>query len=290
MTATVPQIVTEPGVYDLTDEAYHADPVPGGSLSSTGARKLLPPNCPARFRWEQDHPTRYKKTFDLGHAAHRLVLGAGPDLVRIDAEEWRSNAVKEQVAAVRGAGGVPLKPSEYEQVHGMADAIRRHPVAAALFDPAHGQPEQSLFWVDDESGVWCRARLDWQPSPRNGRLIVPDLKTTVSADPDHIQKAVHGYSYHQQAAFYVDGVKALGLADDPAFVFVFVEKAPPYLITVVQLDPVAEQIGRERNRRAIDVFRRCTETGHWPGYTDDIALIGLPSYAVHRHENEEFPS
>lgn len=38
--------ITEPGVYDLPAEVYHADPVEGGSLSSTGARKLLPPSCP----------------------------------------------------------------------------------------------------------------------------------------------------------------------------------------------------------------------------------------------------
>jgi len=42
MTAAVGGIqVTAPGVYDIPAEAYHADPVPGGSLSASGARDLL---------------------------------------------------------------------------------------------------------------------------------------------------------------------------------------------------------------------------------------------------------
>jgi len=33
--------VTEPGVYDIPEDAYHRDPVKGGSLSYSGAKKLL---------------------------------------------------------------------------------------------------------------------------------------------------------------------------------------------------------------------------------------------------------
>jgi len=165
-----------PGVYDIPEADYHRDPVPGGSLSSSGARKLLPPSCPAIFRHEQLNPPPPKKVFDLGSAAHKLVLGSGPDLVRIDADEWRTNEVKEQVAKVRERGGIPLKPAEYQQVHDMAAALRRHPVAAALFDPAHGRPEQTLIWQDTDTGVSCRARLDWQPDPGPGRMILPDYK------------------------------------------------------------------------------------------------------------------
>lgn len=279
-------IVDQPGVYDLTDEAYHSDPVPGGSLSSTWARKLLPPSCPARFKWDLDHPTPHKKTFDIGHAAHKLVLGAGPELVCVDRPRWDTNEVKAEVAAIRAAGAVPLKADEYAQVHAMADAIRQHPLAAALFNPASGKPEQSLFWVDDESGVWRRCRLDWLPATRAGRMLVADYKSTTSAEPGHLRRTVGTYSYHCQAAWNLDGIVALGLAEEPAFVFVCQEKNPPYLVTVVQVDDVAEQIGRERNRRAIDKYRECQETGHWPGYSDDVELISLPAWAERQHDEE----
>src|SRR5574341_1844226 len=125
--------ITEPGVHQMSNEEYHSH---RDALSSSGARMLLPPSCPALFRHAQDTPQEPKKTFELGTAAHKLVLGEGPDLVRVDAEKWMTAAVKAEVAAIRDEGGIPLKPADYQQVHDMADALRRHPVAAALFDPA----------------------------------------------------------------------------------------------------------------------------------------------------------
>jgi hypothetical protein len=279
MTATLPAtVVTQPGVYDLTEDAYHSDPVPGGSLSSTGARKLLPPSCPALFKYEQDHPRPYKKTFDLGHAAHKEVLGVGPELVCVDRPRWDTKEVKAEIADIRARGGVPLKADEYAQVKEMAAAIRRHPIASALFNPAAGQPERSLFWVDDATGVWCRARLDWQPSARNGRLIVPDYKTCRSANPQHLQRTVYDYGYFIQAYWYLNGVEALDLADDAAFVFCAQEKEPPYLVTVFEVDLLSLELGRQRSQEARRVFAECTTSGVWPGYSADVELISLPPW------------
>jgi hypothetical protein len=288
MTATVaPVQITAPGVFDIPDAAYHADPVPGGSLSSSGARKLLPPSCPALFRYERDNPPAPRREFDFGHAAHKLVLGEGPELVVVDADDWRAKAAKEQRDAAHDDGLVPLLRHEHQQVVAMADALRRHPMAAALFLPGSGNPEQSLAWIDQPTGIWRRARLDWLPNTGTSRLIVPDYKTCKSAAPDHLQRDIHNYGYHQQAAWYLDGIHALGLADDAAFVFVCQEKTPPYLVTVAQPDSVALRIGRHLNRQAIDIYRDCVATGHWPSYSDDVALISLPGWVENRYSNEE---
>lgn len=282
--------VTEPGVFDIPVDAYHADPVPaqlGGSLSTSGAKLLLPPSCPARYRWATDHPEppAASRVFDVGTAAHRLVLGAGPDLVRIDADKWLSKAVKAEVAAVRAAGAVPLKPAEFEQVHAMAAALRRHPIAAALL--AAGIPEQSLFWVDPETGVWRRARIDWLPDATSRRrIVIPDYKSCESASPEELRRAIYNYGYHLQAAAYIDAAQAVGHAADAAFVLIAQEKTPPYLVTVVQPDPAAVDIGRDQNRRALELYAECTGTGRWPGYTDDVAEIALPGWVERRHFEE----
>lgn len=282
--AAGPDPITEPGIYEMTNEEYHSHRY---ALSSSGARKLLPPSCPAIFRYEQDHPQPPKKAFDIGNAAHKLVLGTGPDLVRIDAEEWRTNAIKAEVAAVRAEGGIPLKPSEWEQVHAMADALRAHPVASLLFDPERGTPEQSLFWRDDRTGVMRRARLDWLPNPRTGRLIIPDYKTCASANPEKLQRAVEDFGYHQQDDWYRSACRALGLADDAAaFVFVCQEKTAPYVITVIEMDATARRIGAARNRRALEIFAECTRTGYWPGYSDEISHLSLPPWAETRDSLE----
>lgn len=276
-----------PGVYDIPADVYHADPVPGGSLSSSGARKLLPPSCPARFKWERDNPPGPKKVFEIGTAAHKLVLGTGPDLVLVDKARWDDKETKAKVAEIREAGGVPLKRAEWDQVHAMADALRRHPWASQLLSPERGQAEQALIWQDRATGVWRRALLDHLPHPTSGRTVIADYKTTTSAHPDAARKTVFNYGYHCQAGWYLDGVEALGLAHDPAFVLVLQEKDPPYLVTVVQLDHDSIQLGRERNRRALDIYATCVETGHWPGYSDQIELISPPAWAF-TTDHEEY--
>ncbi|MCO6011462.1 PD-(D/E)XK nuclease-like domain-containing protein [Actinoallomurus purpureus] len=257
--------------------------MPGGSLSSSGARKLLPPYCPAIFRYERNHPPAPTKALDLGTAAHKLVLGAGPELVRIDADEWRTKKVKAKVAAVRARGAIPLKPAEYDQVHAMAKALREHPTASALFHPDSGLPEQSLFWQDGLTGIWRRARLDWLRNAGPGRYIVPDYKTCAAADLESLRRTLQSLGYHCQADWYLDGVRALGGPPDAEFVFVCQEKTPPFLVNVIEPDAMAMRIARDRNRQAIETYVECVATGHWPGYGQNVELVSLPRWVEHEY-------
>lgn len=271
---------TKPGVYDMPAEEYHANE----ALSSTGARRLMPPSCPALFRHEQLHGRPDSRAFDLGHAAHLMVLGSGPELVIVEAENYRTKAAQAARDAAHAEGKVPLLVAEHEQVQDMAAALRAHPVASRLFDPDRGRAEQSLFWRDAKSGVRCRARLDFLPHPTTGRMIVPDYKTTVSAEPNAIAKAVHKHGYHQQADWYTDGVYANDLAERVAFVFAFQEKTAPYLVTVVELGQDFLTWAAVLNDKARDIYRRCSEANYWPGYSDEVELVALPAYADHEYE------
>jgi len=285
MTATIEAPAFTAGVYDGMPEAtYHGDPVPGGSLSSTGARKLLPPSCPAKFRYEADNPPPPKDYLELGTAAHKLVLGVGAEIAEIKAPDWRTSRAKDERDAARAEGFLPLLTHEHEQVKAMAAALRKHPLASSLFDPERGKPEQSLFWHDETAGIWRRARLDWMPDlDARKRLVVGDYKTAVSADLDSIQKSIANYGYHQQGDWYLDGVRSL-LAPDPAFVFIFQEKTAPYLVTPVQLHPDALAAGRELNREAMALYRACSESGNWPGYSGGIETVTLPPWAFRKLE------
>lgn len=271
--------ISEPGVYpDITDIDYHADPVPGGSLSRSGARKLLPPSTPAQFKYELEHPPPSRKVFDEGKAAHRLVLGVGPELVKLPFDDLRSGAAKEFQKAATDRGAICLKEAPWQMVHDMADALREHPLAAALLNPDRGRPEQSLFWVDAPTGTTLRARLDWLPDPAaSGRLIVPDYKTATSADPHEFARKAPDYGYDMQDPWYIDGIRALGLAEDVVFVFIVQSKTPPYPVSVVQLHDDDRAIGRARNRTAIDTYTHCKKTGVWPGY-DDVTVVDLPAW------------
>jgi hypothetical protein len=272
--------ITEPGVYDLTDAEYHADPIAGGSLSSTGGRRLLAPSCPAKFRWLADHPEEYEPVLNLGSAAHKLVLGAGRDLVVIDADNYRTNAARDARADAHALGLIPLLSHEHDQVVAMADALRAHPIAGRLYTAGAGRPEQTLVWRDRRTGIWRRARVDWLPDDVSGaRMLLADYKTCASAEPDALEKAIHAHGYHMQGDWHLDGVYELGLARHAAFLLVCQEKTPPYVVTVMQLHPDTLLAGQVLNDHAIDVYRRCVATGRWPGYSDKVVIGRIPAWA-----------
>jgi hypothetical protein len=279
--------VLRPGIYaGLPDGVYHSDPVPGGSLSSSGARRLLPPSCPALFRYEQDNGRPSKQAFDMGHAAHQRVLGIGPEIVKVDAEDWRTKAAREARDEAYARNAVPLLAAQFDVLEEMAEAIAAHPIAKALFKPDQGVAEASMFWPDEQTGIIRRSRLDWLPTSTDRRLIIADYKTSKSADPEQFAKDAMNYGYHQQADWYRDGVIALGLSADPAFVFVVQEKTPPYLVSVIELDVIALRIGRLLNRRALTRYAECVRTGRWPGYVDDVELVSLPGWYENKWTEE----
>jgi len=279
--------VTAPGLYPEFDElAYHRDP----ALSASGAKRLLPPGCPALFKHDRDNGGRpNKREFDVGHAAHAAVLGVGLELVVVDADDWRTKAAKEQRDAAYAEGKCPVLAKEKAAVDAMAVEVRRHPIASKLLDPAHGRPEVSVFWHDDGRGIDRRARFDWLPDDDGSLVMVlPDYKTTASAEPRAFARSIFSFGYDIQAVFYMDAVKAAGLAGDVDFRFIAQETTAPYLITVHELDDNALMVGRKRVDEACAVFRECTATGVWPGYSDGIELVPPPGYLADEYLELEF--
>lgn len=260
------------------EEEYHRNP----ALSASGAKRLLAPSCPALFKHAQENGQEHRQAFDIGHAAHKAVLGVGADLEVIDAGDWKTKAARDARDAAYAAGKVPLLASEAEQVDAMAAAVLAHPQAAVLL--AEGKPEQSAFWTDWTTGVDRRARLDWLTVHDNGTATMVDLKTTASAEPGAFAKSVFAYGYDIQQQYYIDAVRSLGLADRVRFVFVAVEKAAPHLVGVYELDARAEAIGRQRVDEALAVYARCTESGVWPSYAEGVRLIGPPPWLARQYE------
>lgn len=283
--AKIPAVAVAPlptGVYDgLPAEDYHRDP----ALSASGMKLLLDPGCPALYRYERDHPQPPRKTFDFGHAAHRLVLGDGAKLRVLDFDDYKTKAAQDAKKAARAEGAIPLLPDEMDRARAMAESVRRHPVAGALF--RGGRPEVSLFFKDPATGVGLRSRLDWLDIDRPGRAIMTDLKTIgTGVDLDHIERAIYDYGYYVTAVQYMEAAKALDLAgEDAVAALVFVSKDAPYLVRVVQLPIDALKLGRAKRRVAIEVFQECTASGRWPGY-DEVTYAGLPPWAQAREEQE----
>lgn len=263
------------GIHRMTDAEYFADP----ALSHSDTKLLMPPRTPARFRHIKDTNTKeFKAEYDFGHVVHELVLGEGAGIDVIDAPDWRTKDAKAARDESRAAGRAPILIDEYTKAKQCADGVRLHPLARQLLDAAEYR-EAALFWEDD--GVRRKAKLDLIAAN-----IGADLKTADSADTHRFARMAAAYGYFTQDPWYRDGMTACLGIEDPKFLFVVVEKEPPHLVNVIELDPYDVELGRRRNQRALDLYRQCVETGEWPGFGDDVNRAELPRWARIAEEDQ----
>lgn len=274
--------ITEPGVYDLTNEQYHADPCAALSLSSSGARKLME-DPPAVFWHERQHPKKRTKAMNFGSGAHEWLLEPETfkdrHFILSENHNSRTNAGKAERAEAEAEGLRVLTHQEWIDLQGMREAVLAHPYAMAAFEG--GLPEKSLIWQDRDTGVWCRCKPDYLPG--RGRIYA-DYKTTLSVRTVDLQSTIKNYGYHQQASWYSDGFRALGLIEDPVMLFVFQEKTPPYLVRCVTVGQPSLIVAEEANYKARRIFLLCSKTNEWPGYVEDIQAIDIPGWALAQAE------
>jgi|GEM_PF-905953 len=272
-----------PGVYDLPADVYHDPQVTGEWLSNSDARQLIAPGCPAKYRYNRDHGIRKESdAFDLGHAVHTRVLGKGEQIVARPDEwdSWRTKASQQWKAEQRAAGRTVILPEQLAVVEAMAASVWANEEARALLTQA-GQAEACMFWIDEETGVQRRAMVDYLA----GQPV--DLKTAQSACPGFEMDAkIYKFAYHRQAATILDGIEALNLPYHGEFNLIYVETEAPYVPQVVKLDDIAQTVGRNENRSAIELYARCLETNTWPGYADGPVYASVPGYIARDHIEE----
>lgn len=283
-------MITVPGIYTLPSEDYHADPAPQPSLSSSGAWTLAT-DCPAVF----DHERRtrvFKRAFDLGNASHLMTLEPEKFDAAVVVIEGRTKKgdpspgyttqdARDQRDAAYAAGRIPLLPSEVDLVRAMRDVLHRHPIGRLAF--RDGKPEQSIFWQDAETGIWCRTRPDWMPS--TPRYLI-NWKSAVSVHPDDLQRTIWNHGYFAKSAWEMDGVEAVTGIRPERFCLLFQAKEPPHLVVPVWLDDEALHWGQRFNRKARGIFAWCSRRDHWPGYQPELAgapaayTLGLPGWVL----------
>ncbi len=290
-------LITQPGAYqNISAEDYHRNPnlLPEPSLSSSGA-KVIARQSPKHFWFDSvlnpDRPPEPEKAhFNVGKAAHDLILLSErwpehyfvlPEGFNAAASVKFAEAIKEAKAA-REAGLTVLRHTEAETVRRVADAILGNELAKATL--TDGETEETLVWQDPRTNRWLRARPDFRPNSiiaKRDVMVVSDLKfvAPTHATPDGFSKAIENFGYHQSAALYADGIKAIYGHYPTHWVHVVVEKEPPYCVAIYELPGEDIERGRVLNRRAIDLFHRCMSENRWPGYADEPLQVGLPIWA-----------
>lgn len=281
--------ISEPGVYDLPEAVYHADPCPEPSLSASLAGTLVEKS--ARHAWHKSRRLNPKfeddsnGAMDFGKAAHALMIEGDARVVIVEHDDWRTNDAKAQRDAAKKAGRIPLLEKDWGKLSRMIRAGREqlaeHRDAFDAFRDGVG--ERSIFWRDMSPSrpIWCRIRADWLNVPK---LKIFDYKTTENAAPAAWgSRQLWNLGFDIQSSFY--GLGCERAYNEPfSFFFIVQEVDEPFALSVVSLDPEAAEIADYRRDLAMEAWAQCMARQQWPGYSARTSFLPPPAWLSKRME------
>ncbi len=176
-----------------------------------------------------------------------------------------------------------IREKDYNSIQQMAEALHSHPEMQILLARRPIFREVTLIWVDDHTGMLCKARADVLIDDEHPTLI--DYKTTANSKPEVFGTQVYNYGYDIGAAHYCMGARALQPDKTlPNMIIPAIEKKPPFKPVIYRVDIPTMRLGWVRTRSGMDRYAECLRTDQWPGYGDDkIIDINAPSWALKQY-------
>lgn len=259
----------------MTEQEYRQHP----AISRSELFKMS--ESPEKFKYYREHPEEPTPALLFGQLFHAMALQ--PETV------WEQFAVMPNVDRRTKAGKEAFSEFEaqaegktivsvdmVEQATAMCEALNRNEFVKKLLK---GEKEKPFFWVDEMTGEECKCRTDVLTEVGEN-LIIVDLKSTDNAETEAFMKSAIRYGYDLQSAMYSEGVK-VNTGKEPLFVFIAIEKKPPYAINILQSDKLFIKRGYDVFRELLGIYSECKKTGIWWGYLgryNQINNLALPSY------------
>lgn len=284
---------TEGVFYDVPAETYHRSP----GVSHSMLKNIEPPaRLPAYLTQKRESSAAQV----LGSIVHSVILEPAKPLPMLvvppptypapadcssvkqkkaqpgDPLDWSWSAkyCKQWKADMIAQGLLVITQAEFDTTNGIIQAVAAHPRCSEIF--REGRSEVSVYVKCPTTGVLRRARLDFVPP---GNALV-DVKTCLDASPEAFSRAVFDHGYHTQADYYLRAWNdAAGFEEKECFIFIAVEKTPPLLVACYTLEAEAIELGRATNLRRLQSYADCSESKHWPGFSQEFVTIQLPRWA-----------
>ena len=163
---------------------------------------------------------------------------------------------------------IAITQSESELITNVAASAR---TGLAKISQSMGDPE----WIVETPryGKFEGIDIKGRPDLVLGDTVV-DVKTTNEASPKAWGRDCVNFKYHLQAAWY------LHLVGAKRFLFVVVEKNPPYDWTIYELDEQALAEGAKLMASACALYGECNLYKVFPGYPKNIQTLTLPRWGI----------
>lgn len=260
------------GVHDISNSQYH-------KTSAISRSMLMDFKKNPSYYWYKHISGRFIKdestpAMNLGSAVHTLVL----EDQKFDSEFF---VIHQKSRPIRGTapyakmlddakGKIILTDSEYQQAFAMAKSVLDNPEAYSIL--LETKIEKSIFFEHEATNLMCKVRPDaWS----NGLVI--DLKTSADANIKSFQSSCVNYGYFLQAGMMQYGLNRIEQPMEQ-FVFIVVEKEPPYAVAIYTLSDEALDFGLNQYHFLMNNLAKCINENNWPGY--GIRELKLPKYAL----------
>lgn len=263
----------EKGFHDLDFETY----LKTFGASSHGLMDIR--RSPKYYRFRRNNPVQ-SKAMGIGTLVHMLVLEPGLAEQRVKVSPKVDRRTKDGKAAYEAftselpKDAIVVDDDEYQTLMRIKEALHTHPFAKDVINRKGATKENAGFWVHESTDVFCKIRPDLMFL---GDDVMVDIKTTQMGHPVKFQKDMYNFNYDMQAAFYMDGYRAI-TGRNCQFFFLTIESSAPHDIACYQAKDKVYGFGKVRYEKAIRTFAECFKTDKWPGYAEAIVPLDLPHW------------
>jgi len=231
------------------------------------------------FFYEINEPSKNSLALECGTAFHigmeGLAVSGHMDLFDSEVMECPTATITSKACGALKAENsekAVLPAPEIEKTREMAEKLYFKTRELNYFD--EGYPELSFFWIDQETGLRLKCKIDWFRPDEGGWIL--DHKSTKAHQYESFKKEIANRNYHLSAAMYREGVKqvtGLELEDDHYHLLVIANTAP-HEVEVYPLDAPSMTEGHALFRKCLSVIK------NYDPEADVIPrTIGLPQWA-----------
>lgn len=280
------------GVYDnIQAEDYHRI----SGLTKSGLMMLR--KSPAHFwHWMTAPSDPSTKAMNVGTATHLAVFEPhkwADEIVVIPVDapkkptKVQMEAKKPSVDALasigwwkkfnqENEGKIILTQDENAEVQAMASMVRQNKEIEPYLTHPSAKIEVSIVSVEKVKGldIVCKGRCDMITMDNT---VIVDLKTCESADPESFSKSFMSFGYWMQAAHYIKICRASGMPIE-RFIFVAVEKNPPYCTAIYELDAGSLEKAFLIRDRLLEQLSDCIARNEFPAYSKGVNNLNLPPW------------
>lgn len=258
----------------IPDEEYFSIP----AISNSGISVMLD-YCPEKFYYYISGGNQPDSAvYNTGKIIHAYHLEQDTFFDKYTPKIYGGNSKlsKEETIEIEATDKIPIKGSDFEIAQAIDRKIRADPIISKLYKWPEQMSEVVITWEEkvknpvngEDFWVPCKAKLDKVIHGGEGiGSIIIDLKSIKDARKHYIEKTISEYAYFRQEGIYRHAATIAGW-DVKSFLFIFVEKDPPYIVSAAYISDDDNTEWRPYWERAKEIYAECTTTGIWPNYNN----------------------